>query len=272
VEDIKQSVKRWLHDNAVTVVTILLFVVILAILVATRYGSLLSIANISSINPLITTESAELVAVNVNGVIQIIKDDDGKVTEAEKKAAAKDKNSTTGNSNQGGGTTSGGGSTSGGSSGGSGGSSGGGGTASPSPSSSPSSSPSPSPSASPSPSPPPPPGPIMAAILSLERTHRDVNDEVYLPLLGWSCENDHTFRTTVKATSGSGSLKVRWRHGNAVKETQDLGTMSNGDARVDEYVLRDQTVGGSMTVEVIRSGGSNPVIDSKTINFNHSCS
>lgn len=72
----KQSAKRFLHNNAATIATVLLFVVILATLLIARYGSLYSIRDIANINPLITTENAELIAVNVNGVIKIIKDDD----------------------------------------------------------------------------------------------------------------------------------------------------------------------------------------------------
>lgn len=81
----KWVTKKVLHDySAVIVVSVSLLVILLA-LILSRYGSLYSIRDIANINPLITTGTSELIAVDVNGVIKIAKDDASKVSESTKK-------------------------------------------------------------------------------------------------------------------------------------------------------------------------------------------
>lgn len=264
MEDKREALKRFIHDNVVTLVTAMIFVLLLALLLLDRYGSLYSIRNIANINPLITSESAELVAVNVNGVIRIIKDDDGKVTEEEKKVALNEQKQSSGQSS--------GGSSSGGSSEGSSGGGGNGGSSSPSPSPSQSSSPSPSPSNSPSPSPsqtPPLAIPLAGTVLSLARTGVRVYDKTWI-ILGYSCKNDHTFVAQVRATAGSGNAKVRWRQGSALLKTEELGFISSGDTRSSTAVATTNSIGNySVTAEFLNA--SNTVLDSKSMSFSHGC-
>lgn len=255
----KEQIKRLLHDNVVTLVTVLIFVLILGVLLAARYGSLLSIANIANINPLITNESTKLVAVNVNGVIKIIKDGDGKVTEAEKKVAANDKSSTTNKSNQnsggsggagaggppGGGNNGGGtgGNPPGGGTGGSPGGNddgGGGDTAEE-------------------------PAPFSASVTSLEHSSR----WVWGLLDGYTCTR--TFKATVKVTAASGSAKLRWvLNDTTVLRTTNLGSMSSGDTKNSDYTLSNQPSNGKMTVKILNSDDN--VIGSRDVNFGSNCS
>jgi hypothetical protein len=270
MEDKKAILKRFIHDNVVTLVTVMIFVLLLALLLLDRYGSLYSIRNIANINPLITSESAELVAVNVNGVIRIIKDDDGNVTEEEKKVALNDQKQSSGQSSSG--SSSGG--SSGSSSGGSTGGGNGGSSPSPSPSQSSSPSPSPSQSSSPSPSPspsqtPPPVVPLAGTVLSLARTNVRVYERAWI-IVGYSCKNDHTFVAQVRATAGSGNAKVRWRLGSQLLKTEELGFISSGDTRSSTAVATTNSVGNySVTAEFLNA--SNTVLNSRSMNFSHSC-
>lgn len=258
-----QSVKRFLHDNAVTAITVMIFVVILGMLLSDRYLSLYSIRNIANTNPLITTDSAELVAVNVNGVIRIIKDEDGVTLGGTDKSGGTPKNPTTNKPSGSNGGGSGGNGSTGGSSGG------GSSSPSPAPTSSPSSSPAPSSSPSPTPTPPPPATPLSATVSSLQRTNRRVHGKS--GLLFVTCKNDHTIRAQIQITGGSGNAKLQWRFNNTTVRTDDLGFVSTGDVRTSEIMITTSAIGSyPLTVNVLNS--SSFVIGTRTVNFNHSCS
>lgn len=112
----KRTLKKFIHENAVTLVAAGLLILILGTLLLSRYGDLNSIRDIANINPLITKGNAELIAVNVNGVIKIIKDDDQVASESDEKTENKKISSTaTGSISNGSSTTTGSVSTSGGS-------------------------------------------------------------------------------------------------------------------------------------------------------------
>lgn len=258
MQDKKQLVKRFLHDNAVILGTILLFVVILGILIFARYGSLYSIRNIENLNPLITSDSAELVAVNVNGVIKIIKDEDGVVVEGGTSASDVPKPTTTSKptGNNGGSSSSGSGSN---------GSSGGGiSSPSPSPSSTPSSSPSPSPSPSPN-------VPFRVEILSLASLGIKIYDN------GWlGCKNDRIVRVTMQITSGSGIGKTQWELNGKVVKVLDPVYVTAGEIKATDLLITTEGAGGyfatnhSVTAKIINTGNSTTMA-TRTLSFEQDC-
>lgn len=257
----KQSAKRFLRNNGAIIATVLLFVVILSTLLIARYGSLYSIKDIANINPLITTENTELIAVNVNGVIKIIKDNDGSANDSDEKTESPTSNTIASNQQPGTTVTN----PTGGASG-----------STPKPSSTPSS---PSPSASPgpiislppilSPSPTPSPSEFRVTIQSKGRTDQDI-DDFRFPWL--SCENTHTLQIRAKATSGAGSANVEWKFNDEVVKTdkKSLENMKNGDTRTSEATVTTESFGVySIAVDIVNVNGTK--LASTDITFSHTC-
>ena len=262
-----QSVRRFLHNNAATIAAILLFVVILATFIIARYNSLYSIRDIANINPLITTENAELIAVNVNGVIKIIKDDDSSANDSNKKSENSPNKEVASNQQSNSSPNPSSGSS--------------GGTPKPSSTSTPSSTPSPSsspsstpiisipPILSPSPTATPPPSEFRVSIQSKGRTNQRVYD---VGFLRFYCKNDSTLQVKVKATNGSGSAKVLWKFdGDVVKTDSDsLKNMSSGDTRTSETIVTTESFGiYSITADIVNANGA--TLASTDITFSHSC-
>lgn len=259
----KQSVKRFLHNNAVTLSAILLLLVILGGFLIARHESLYSIRNIANINPLITSGSAELVAVNVNGVVKIIKNEDGPSVDSDGTSPDEPKNSTPNKT------------VNGSSNGGSGSSSGNspGSSVRPAPSSSPSVLP--SPSFSPSPSQTSSPSPFTATVASLGPAAQRVYDvdRGRFGLFVVDCKNDHRIPAKVQITGGSGSAKVQWRLNGTLVDDSTLGFVSSGNVKTVEAVIT--TSGGaartySLTIDVI-NGDNSSKMTSRSMNIGHSC-
>jgi hypothetical protein len=83
VDDRKQALKKFLHDYVVAIITTFLLLVILGLLIIARHYALVSVNDLSKINPLITSEQNELVAANgSHDVIKIAKDDESRANQS----------------------------------------------------------------------------------------------------------------------------------------------------------------------------------------------
>lgn len=77
VEDKKEALKKFIRDYLVAIATSAALVILLAALVLARHLALSSVSDVSKINPLITSEQNELVALQgTSEVIKIPKDDE----------------------------------------------------------------------------------------------------------------------------------------------------------------------------------------------------
>lgn len=71
-DDKKRRLKKFFHDYAVAIVTTALLFVVLILLLISRHTSLISVQDLSKINPLITSEQNTLIAANdTNEIVKI---------------------------------------------------------------------------------------------------------------------------------------------------------------------------------------------------------
>ena len=250
-----------MHENAVTLVAAGLLVLVLATLVLSRYGALYSIKDIANINPLITRANVELIAVNVNGVIKIIKDEDPSTPQSENNTSGKTTGSQlaqspgantgpTGNntngstaggtsnpSNGGGGTAPGTGGNTGGSSTGGGGSSGGGSSTATF-------------------------KPVVSSLaLNIGEPKRS-GGGILGPLI---CRRDYTFTAQLKANSGSGKVTLSWVLDGSTKDSvSNIELDARNPEKTFTYTANISTYGPHVFKASIPGS-------SQEKEFNHSC-
>lgn len=92
VESRRWAIKKFLRGYAVTFTTAIVLILVLALLLFARIGALGSIRDLSRINPLITSEQNQLVAIGDDGEVTIISDDEQENKQGDKSA---DKSSAT---------------------------------------------------------------------------------------------------------------------------------------------------------------------------------
>lgn len=256
MEETKQRVKRLLRDNAVVVVAILLFVVVLLALVGARYGSLYSIRNIANLNPLITTNNDQLVAVNVNGVIKIIKDDDGVVTNDEKKIAVENESRSKSGAIGAGSST-------------------GGNSQSQQPGSSSS-----SPYTPPDKSPPieTPKVPVFSvSVESISQTGRSEPYDTRVAGLSYTCKNLRNIDTQIKVTGSSGTVKIQWKIGDRIAKTSDEIVLASGATQTVLTEIISPVEGRQafhdfrVTAEIINVANSAIIGSGTSGDFGHRC-
>lgn len=190
--DMQRALKKFIHENAVTLVAAGLFLLVLSVLILSRFGALHSIRDIADINPLITKNNTELIAVNVNGIVKIAKDDDWTTMESDKqteKSSDKTSNPTatkpgTSAVNSPGGATGGGAANGGG-----GGNTNGGGA--------------------PKNTPTPSTTPLKASVISIKRTSENP-ENIRGSVTGITCTRKYNFTAQVEAASGSGTITLKW--------------------------------------------------------------
>lgn len=253
-----------MHENAVTVAAALLLIVVLGTLIAARFGSLYSIRNIANINPLITTDNAELIAVDMNGVPQ-----KGGYTDNANADGSTTKGGTDGHDSSGSGKSSTGDKSESTSNTGGTGSSSGSGTSTSSGT---------SPSNSPSPSPTVAPTSFTASVQSLEQTGiTTVYDRTFVrngPIYTLTgCKNDRTFQASIKINSGSGSIKVQWFLNDSLYGTTDVGFVSSGNIKTSDMTVTTNAKTGnySITAKIINTGNSTVMGLSEPKNFSQNC-
>lgn len=262
IDSKRWAAKKFIRDNAVAAVTSGLLILVLLLLVASRFIALNSIRDLSKINPLITSGQNELVAVDDNGAVKIIKDDEqttgqsGK-TAGESGGSTTDKPGTqtgrssstdgtggTGSSNSGGGTgstggntggSSGGGSSSGGSSGGSGG-----GTTTP-------------------------PAVFAASVGQITYTTKLVTS------IAGTCTINYNFQANITAQNAPGTVTYRWNQSNGVTSvTQQPLTFQAGDTSKTTPPYTWTISGGSasytITLELLT-----PASQQQSLRFQHTC-
>lgn len=253
VDDILRKVKKSLRDNVVTIIAATLLLVTLAFLIWSRYSSLYSIRDIAITNPLITTENSELVAVNINGKIVLVKysgnSSDNKDDESSDASKNQSGNKTTDGKTEG--------------------VSSGSGSAGSNTGASPSNSPNP-----PRSLPPSSPAESFAASVELKST----NSEVIGPVIKLgdvqSCKNKHTIVATVTITGASGSSRIEWYVNGVLQadETEELGPASKGGTKTPSIVVDHERLSLSVTVAAkIIDTSDSEVIGSGSKDFYHSC-
>lgn len=196
VEDKKQALKKLFHDYAMVVIVVAGLIITLLVLIGIRFFALVSIGDLSNINPLITSGQNKLAV--KDGTSEIVKipidEDIAKDKTSNKKSTGGSTNtsSSTGGSSSGNGgsqsntgtTTSGGGSSGGGSSGTSGGS---------------------------TPTPIPPVPPVAAFTVGISNNVQRTS--VKKGSTDWfgNCTFAHTITFTVTAQNAPGTARAQWK-------------------------------------------------------------
>lgn len=95
MDDKKRAIKKFFHDYAVAIYATVFLVIILIIMMLARYGALISIQDLSKINPLITTTENELIAAdNSKEMIKAPKSGKSQKTDSEHTSNTKNSSST----------------------------------------------------------------------------------------------------------------------------------------------------------------------------------
>lgn len=214
VDDKKQALKKFAYDYAIALGTTIALLVILAILILARQLSLASVKDVSKINPLITSEQNELVAVNGSSdVVKIAKDDESQTVQSgTTKDVVKSTSPAPGTGSTNG--SSGGGSTSGASTGSSGTSS------------------------SPSPSPSPVSQSFTAVIGQLT-----YNSSTSCLLV--ICSTTYTVQAVIQGQNGPGKVNYQWIEDNSVAQSSTV-SFAHGDS--SKTISYQPSVGKGHTV------------------------
>ncbi len=249
MDDKVRTIKRLAKEYSIAMSATGLLVLILCILLLTRYSDVSSLRDLTKLNPLITSEQNELVASQDNtGVIEVQKVVESKNGDDDKVASSGGTNADGNKTNNGGNKTSGGGAGGAPSAGNGGGNNpdeGGGGDQEPASS------------------------PPFAAGIGF--TNYTQSSPIPRGLLGiGGCYRDYTFFADIDVENPPGSVTYRWvRDTGPPQESKQINFGANDDSKT---VSHSWTIGSSsndgrwVRIEIL-----SPQEKQKPINFDHSC-